>query len=104
MRMFPKTLLTGLLTLAVLGSNLVLPIGAEAAGPRTGGNTAELKKIEHEELVAAKKMKKKHHHKKHHHKKHHHKKHHHKKIKAASVRQLEQRLDNLLERDLGKKS
>ena len=91
---FPTRFLTRLVALAVLASAFVLPLGAPS--PAAAG---ELKKIDNELnkfLASKKKPKKKHHHKK---KKHHHKK----KKKTVSLRQLEQQLDNVLDRDLGKK-
>jgi hypothetical protein len=110
--MFSTPSLSWLAVLGVLAGSLGLPPGATA--PARADKLAELKKIDREldHLIAAKK---KHHHKKknHHrtksmtqhptsHKHHHHKRHHHRK-KTASVRALEEQLDRLLDRDLGKK-
>ncbi len=121
---FSNRPLRWLAVLGVLAGSFGLPLnGANPA--RAAEQLANLKKIDRElESLIAAKSKKKHHHKKHHHKKkaaassspsssttpvakkkHHNKKHHNKKKKkTTSVRQLEQQLDNILNRDLGKKS
>ena len=117
---FSNRPLRWLAVLGVLASSFGLPLGG-ANPAQAADQLAQLKKIDRglDSLIAAKSKKKKKHHKKHHHKKkassssttpvakkkHHKKKHHHKKKKkTSSVRQLEQKLDNLLDRDLGKKS